>query len=266
MRRVAWLTDIHLNFLEHPDIVELCRRVAAENPDVVLIAGDISEAPSLESHLNLLAEHLDRPIYFVLGNHDYYRSSIDAVRKRVSELSRTTRNLRWLPAAGVVPLTETTALVGHDCWGDGKLGSGEQSPIVMTDFLVIKDLLGLSTKRLFEKLAALGVEAAAHFRQCLPEALASHEHVLVLVHVPPFRESCFHEGEISLDDWLPFFTCEAVGQVLLEIMTAHPDRRMTVLCGHTHSAGIARILPNLEVRTGAAEYGRPELQEVLLVD
>ena len=41
---------------------------------------------------------------------------------------------------------------------------------------------------------------------------------------------------------------------------------MTVLCGHTHSAGIAKILPNLEVRTGAAEYGRPELQGGLLVE
>ena len=41
---------------------------------------------------------------------------------------------------------------------------------------------------------------------------------------------------------------------------------MTVLCGHTHSAGEAQVLPNLRVLTGGAEYGRPELQRVLAVD
>ena len=46
-------------------------------------------------------------------------------------------------------------------------------------------------------------------------------------------------------------------------MRAHPERTMTVLCGHTHGAGYVRILENLEVRTGGAVYGVPELQEIL---
>jgi hypothetical protein len=40
---------------------------------------------------------------------------------------------------------------------------------------------------------------------------------------------------------------------------------MTVLCGHTHSAGEARVLPNLRVLTGGAEYDRPEMQRMLTV-
>jgi hypothetical protein len=40
---------------------------------------------------------------------------------------------------------------------------------------------------------------------------------------------------------------------------------MTVLCGHTHGAGRAQLLPNLEVKTGGADYGWPNLQEPLLV-
>jgi hypothetical protein len=40
---------------------------------------------------------------------------------------------------------------------------------------------------------------------------------------------------------------------------------MSVLCGHTHGAGEARILPNLDVKTGGAEYGGPSLQELLFV-
>jgi hypothetical protein len=38
---------------------------------------------------------------------------------------------------------------------------------------------------------------------------------------------------------------------------------MKVLCGHTHSSGFARILDNLEVFTGDAQYGEPRLQDVL---
>ena len=83
--------------------------------------------------------------------------------------------------------------------------------------------------------------------------------------MPPFREACWHEGRISDDDWLPHFTCKAVGDVLSEAMRARPDRQMTVLCGHTHGAGEAEILPNLRVSTGGAVYGEPEVQRVFEV-
>ena len=69
-------------------------------------------------------------------------------------------------------------------------------------------------------------------------------------------------GAISDDDWLPWFTCKAVGDVLLETAAAHPDKHFTILCGHTHGSGHVHIRPNLEVHTGGAEYGRPVVQTV----
>jgi hypothetical protein len=102
-------------------------------------------------------------------------------------------------------------------------------------------------------LVLLGVVAVV-IRRAVGEARAD---------VPPFRESCWHKGKISDDDWLPHFACKAVGDVLLNAMRQWPDRQMTVLCGHTHSSGEALILPNLKVFTGAAEYGRPIVQTVL---
>jgi hypothetical protein len=53
-----------------------------------------------------------------------------------------------------------------------------------------------------------------------------------------------------------------VGDVLIEIMHIYPHRQLTVLCGHTHGRGQARILDNLLVLTGGAEYGKPEVQQV----
>ena len=84
-----------------------------------------------------------------------------------------------------------------------------------------------------------------------------------MTHVPPFREACWHEGQISDDAWLPHFACKAVGDRLTALARAHPEHTLTVLCGHTHSAGVAWILPNLKVYTGAAEYGNPIVQRVL---
>jgi hypothetical protein len=53
-----------------------------------------------------------------------------------------------------------------------------------------------------------------------------------------------------------------MGQALLEIMGEHPDRQLTVFCGHTHSPGECRPLSNLRILTGAAEYGHPRIQQV----
>ena len=75
-----------------------------------------------------------------------------------------------------------------------------------------------------------------------------------------------YEGRIAEDDSLPFFCCGALGDALREAMAGRPDRQMTVLCGHTHSAGEAQPLPNLKVLTGGAEYGEPTVQRVLEVE
>jgi len=47
-------------------------------PDGLLITGDIGQAQSVERYLRALDKALPMPIYFVLGNHDYYAGA-DAV-------------------------------------------------------------------------------------------------------------------------------------------------------------------------------------------
>ena len=89
----------------------------------------------------------------------------------------------------------------------------------------------------------MGDEAAAHFHALLPEALGRFRRLIVLTHVPPCREACWHVGRVSDDEWLPHFSCGAVGEVLVEAMAAHPGCEMTVLCGHTHSPGESRSFP-----------------------
>jgi 3',5'-cyclic AMP phosphodiesterase CpdA len=261
--KLAWCTDIHLNFLELDEIARFCHAIVAQEPDALLVTGDISEAPGVCEHLALLAREVGRTVYFVLGNHDYYRGGIHAVRGQVRKLCASTPELVWMPSAGVVPLGAETALVGHDGWADGRLGDFARSRVMLNDYLHIDEIAYLPKLERLTKLHALGDEAAEHMRAVLPGALDRFSHVVVATHVPPFREACVHEGRVADDDWLPHFSCKAVGDALKETMETRPDRRMTVLCGHTHGEGTVEILPNLVVHTGGAEYGAPAVQRVL---
>jgi predicted phosphodiesterase len=262
VKRIAWLTDLHLNFLGENGVQSFVSSLADTTADAFLIGGDVGEAGNVSTYLNALARALARPIYFVLGNHDYYGGTIAGVRAKIEALGSACANLNWLPRSSVIALTEDTGLVGHDGWGDGRNGDYDRSSVELNDSWLIGDLSGLDKSARLARLQALGDEAADHFRAVVPETLERFRHVIVLTHVPPFREACWHEGRISDDEWLPYFSCKAVGDALREAMATRPDRRMTVLCGHTHSPGEAQILPNLLVLTGGAVYGEPKVQRV----
>ena len=261
--RFAWLTDIHLNFVD-ADAVDRFFRALTEMPcGGILLSGDTGEAPDVAFYLQKLAAMVQKPIYFVLGNHDFYRGSIAGVRKLVDSLCGDLPNLHWLPRTDMIHLTENTCLIGHDGWGDGRYGDYWGLRVQLNDWALIDEFKRLDDRDRFAKLNQLGDEAADHFKAVLPGALERFDHVLVVTHVPPFKESCWHEGRISDQDWLPHFACKAVGDVLSDAMAGHPEKKMTVLCGHTHSSGEAQILPNLRVLTGGAEYGRPKVQRIL---
>ncbi len=262
--KLAWVTDIHLNFIDPIRADAFCRKIAQTHAEAVLLGGDIGESHDLLSWLRFMEERLNQPIYFVLGNHDYYGATISEVRDNVLNLTRSSKWLRWLNAEGAIRLTDSWALVGTDGWGDARYGDHDCSTVEVADFDQIRDIIGLNKRELGRRLREFGDREAGHVLEVLPEALERFENILFLTHVPPFVEACWYEGKTSDDNWAPYFTCKAVGDVLLEMMKAWPDRQMTVLCGHTHSPGEAQLLPNLFVRTGGARYSHPRIQEPLI--
>jgi len=276
--RLAWATDIHLDAAGAAGLTSFVRELGNTDLDALVVTGDIGNADRLADDLAQLLRWFSRRVYFVLGNHDYYGSSFQAVREQVHWLVEDNPDLIWLPEAGVISLTDRTALVGHGGWADGRLGDYQGSRILLNDHVIIDEFAALVRGRpatasvYFEEsvlasrldlLHRLGDEAAAYLAQVLPTALRDHEQVVLATHVPPFREACWYEGKISNDDWLPHMSCKAVGEVLRSVMEAHPDRELLVLCGHTHGEGEVHILPNLLVRTGGARYGSPQLQDIL---
>jgi Icc-related predicted phosphoesterase len=264
--RLGWITDPHLNFVRPHERTDFYARLRRESLDALLVGGDIGEADSAGLFLSEIEHALNIPIYFVLGNHDFYRGSIHEVRARLAGQAAASRWLRWLPASGVVQLTPHTALVGHDSWADGRIGDFFRSEVMLNDYVLIEELRIPEKAHRYAKLNALGDEAANFLDTRVREAVSRSKKILVLTHVPPFREACWHEGRVSDSDYLPHFACKAVGERLEAIMRDHPSRHMTVFCGHTHSSGEAQILDNLRVVTGGAQYGHPILQGVVEVD
>ena len=83
---------------------------------------------------------LDMPIYFVLGNHDFYRGSVVGTRSALTKMISGSENLVYLSQVGVVELMPRTALVGHDGWADARLGDFDGTEVILNDFLLIDEL------------------------------------------------------------------------------------------------------------------------------
>src|SRR5262249_18235853 len=137
--------------------------------------------------------------------------------------------------------------------------------VLLNDYFLIEDLAGLDAVDRLMMLQILGDESADWAVPILERAFDRFQRVILATHVPPFRDACQYEGRTCDDDWLPHMTNHALGTALLKLMRQRTGRSLTVLCGHTHGEGAIWVRPNLQVRTGGAEYGRPRIQGLLEV-
>lgn len=275
---LRWATDIHLDHLRADEEVDaFCASLVSGlgEGDAVVLTGDLSNARQLAQHLRDLADACDGAGcrgYFVLGNHDYYGSSIYEVG--ADAIQSSDDRLRWLDVVSPVRLGPDdpipTALVGVGGWADARVGNAN-TPLLMNDFRLIDDLAdkmapgsitgwrsGADRSELHAELRRLADTAAATLRAQIGAAvITGARRIIVATHVPPWTCAAMHEGLPSSPDYTPYFVCTATGDVLVEAAGAHPDVQFEVLCGHSHGAGDTLVCPNLRVRTGAAEYGRP---------
>jgi len=279
--RLVWATDIHLNFLRHSEGARYFGEYlhGETQGEAFLVTGDISEAPVLEHHLRELQRGLTRPLYFVLGNHDYYKGSFTKSQQVASAFAS------WLDHGEVHKLTEGVALVGSEGWYDAMYGDPMVARFGMTDWRDIEDLAELpgspfgvrtlhrvegktvrevvldraARQRVIDVCRERSRDFANRARERLTDALGSFKRVIFATHVSPFEGATWHEGKISDKTWIPWFSSKFMGDVLLEVADAHPNQKIITLCGHTHSSGLYSPRENLHVLTGEAVYGSPDV-------
>ena len=259
-KRVIWLTDIHLNFVSAEETESFLADVRTQQPETILLGGDIGEADTVCDFLTRMADTWNCPIYFVLGNHDFYRGSIAGVRSEVQRLANQSDSLVYLTnEEHPQRLTDSIALIGHDGWADARVGDYMRSTVMMNDYRRIQELAPHNKSSRLEALRRYGDEAGAAIERRLRLAVKDADEIYLLTHLPPFLEACWHDGKISDDEWSPHFTCMAIGHAIRDVMRSRPNQRLTVLCGHTHGSGTCEPLPNVRVITGGADYGAPAM-------
>lgn len=258
--QIAWVTDIHLNFISTNDIITFAQPL--NQYDAILITGDISESPELIGHLDLLSDIINKPIYFVLGNHDFYHGKIDTTRQNVTRLEKD--NLYYLNNHDIIKLDKNTCLIGHDGWYDARNGLYDVSRVVLNDFSLIKDFSNKDHYLRKLKFEEITDEAAHHIEKNMSKAIKDgYKKILVATHVPPYHGAAWHEGKPSNNDFAPFFSNKSVGLNINTVMKNNPEIKCDVYCGHTHSEGVYEPLDNITVFTGKSIYGKPGLAKII---
>ena len=282
MVKFTWLTDIHLDHLQPQNRTEFYEKVAAHEGERVLITGDIANSRSTPDFLKDMAMVVQKPIYYVLGNHDFYGSHIEDVYQTHREINQDSTNqlqwIHWMGSPGEMRCFDGVLIIGVDGWADGGYASDRNrltflsmndhrhikdfvaDPFVMSADIPAEDKWDLWKRRVFDKRTELAQRDDKKLRDHL-DMFELPSDVLILTHIPPFPENALHRGFISRADKLPYYASKTMGDTLLEYATKFPATTFTVLCGHAHDQAYHSPLPNLHVFTGSADYGRPIIQD-----
>lgn len=261
--RLTWLTDLHFNMVDVYTRKQLYKEIKESKCSAILITGDINTSSRVYLTLEEIQKETGKKIYFVLGNHDYYGSSIYSLNATLKESLSLSKRIVWLSDSGVIELNKKTCLIGHEGLADGLLGNAQASTVMLNDYFHIKEFKDLKKDDRLKVQEELGKKSAKYLKEQLKVALGKYSKIIVALHVPPFAEACWHEGKNTDDFFLPHFGCKSTGVVLKEYMEQYPDKEMLVLCGHTHSDGVAIILPNLKVINAGASYCYPKISKTI---
>jgi 3',5'-cyclic-AMP phosphodiesterase len=275
MSKLVWLTDCHLDHVAQTmgnrGIIEFIDTVKAQQPDMVVITGDTSTSKLFCEHISAIEAGLRCPIYFIMGNHDYWGGSMDSLRANVKSLTQVAQQLKYMPLVSHIMIGSKTAVVGHDCWYDANVGDPMRSSFIMNDWFQIKEFQQYvrqteDTSRVFRdknslvlharKLANEGVN---HIAEGIKSASRYANRIFVLSHPVPFNTAHIYNGKQGSNDAAPWYVCKTLGDTLMEAAKAYPNISFVSLSGHTHGEYNGQMLKNLKVHVGGALYNLPRI-------
>lgn len=283
--RLGFATDIHLDHIKATHDLGKQKRVGAEltkHVDALVVGGDISVGKYLEAHLGAFLEGAACPVYFVLGNHDFWLMHEDSIWGIAKSFEGS------LDFSGPVELTPDTALVGVSGWYDTRAGDWMSPGIIMPEFQTTTRLMNLGPVQvgrnqlvwppelkheMHRVCQAWADEQTAKFMPKLEEAAEKYRKVFIVTHIPPWVESCWSPtGKrpcLSRDnspEWLPWSVNVGLGMKIEALAEDYPDIQFQVLSGHTHGEGETKLDWNLRAFSGKASYGIPKLARVFEVE
>jgi predicted phosphodiesterase len=208
--RILPLSDLHFEF--HADHGrDFVRTLDAQDVDVVVLAGDIEVGEAIPDALALFCERFsDAVVVYVHGNHEYYGTTREAVRRATEEAVRALDNLCWLDAS--LTTIHGRRVLGAPLWflHDAK---NDRLRSHMSDFQVIRE---------FESWV---YEDNARAREFFEAELCEGD--IVVTHHLPSQKSV--TPEYVGHPLNPFFVCDV--EVLIR------ERAPSLwIHGHTHAS------------------------------
>ena len=257
------LTDLHLNFLKKEELLKFYNDLNQFDCDGIFITGDTSTGSQLIKHISALAKNVNKTIYFVLGNHDFYHSSFKETEKNICKLTDFHSNLKYLTKKKVIQLTTKTALIGHAGWHDGRWGT-PLSMIFAADWYYIQDFRLLYS---FKDCMALDKKradkSALIIQKRLTNALINFDVVYLLTHFPPWPEKPSSIWKkMTQKAWTPYNTSKIMAETLENIMNKFPEKQLIVLAGHTHHKRNDKITNNITSKVGEASFGKVYINDL----
>jgi predicted phosphohydrolase len=261
----AWLTDPHFNFLEESKVIDFLLKLSKLNIDGLFITGDISTGPEIYRHLQLVEKLLQKPVYFILGNHDYYRSSFDKIDRLMEKIKKETSNLHYMTHSEPIKLAPGVGLIGQDGWYDSYWREPLTSLVFVWDWFFITDFrICFSNKERLELSRERAFENALQAEISLKKALKSYDTVYFLTHFPPwpdFDRWC----QLFEKFWMPYNYSKIMASTLQDVMAQHPTKKLIVLAGHSHDRKVKQIAPNIILKTAEAGHGKCQLGEIFVL-
>lgn len=222
--KMLFTSDLHL----HPDTVNgvlsaLRKKIAKSNPDVLVISGDVSDAPKRNT-FDFFSE-FDLPVVFCLGNHEYAYSSVEKTLAKYAHdyeqcVARGVKSVHCLDTEGHFD-THGVRFYGNVLWYDGSLYNGYNRKYYIDK--VYRGWLDASItdfKPIEEN--AKCVERIKHSQ----DAAAGKKLVLVTHCVPHRKLNLF-----DIDEPFSIPNCYSGVANLFDSCHIYPD---VALCGHTH--------------------------------
>lgn len=262
--KIAAVSDLHVQPDTTDDrlLSEIRRRVEEIDPDVFVMAGDISDRIGvLAKALGLL--HIEGPDnLFVPGNHDIWfeenggPGSREKYSQILGEICKE-RGFQYLPDAPYI--SDDLAFIGSMGWYDYSFRS-EDMDIPIEDYegkehkgAVWYDLFRVDWRFTDREATELFNRRIQYDIDSLPDAI---ERIVYVSHHLPFRELTTYKNRFPWDFHSAFMGATSTGEILKE------DRRVILsISGHSHIRSLIEV-GGLTAITVPLGYGRPAQEDL----
>jgi predicted phosphodiesterase len=263
--KIVWLSDTHFYPEKRGKLEEFFKEIEKKKPDIIIHSGDIAFCDFLERVFEVYKENLRAPLYFVLGNHDFYYSSIKSCKEKVIKLGERFKKINYLSNLPPLFITNNTVLVGNDGWADTRFGEPENSRVRLNDFIFIEDFAFIPPKERWKYYRRLADNDAKVLESKISGVIDKAMRFLIVTHAPPFKEITLYGGIQSDNNNLPWFSSKIMGDMILKFAKKYKEKEFIVFCGHTHEKA-ELIRDNLKVYVAGAEYGNPDIQKIIEIE